>query len=201
MTSEDHNQLFTIFRLISKSQSRGAARPCFVFCLFSNASHPAEQYLRKRDVEHLAIGSCFEDGDSYGDGPSGVRGLSTSSRCLERTANIRLIDPGCVRPGTRNAKTTRSGPRFRGGEALSVASRGEHGHHPVITLPMNRFCPDRMGRRSKPGPNSNSTHYIPRFAARRLKLTVNPNPILHRRYECEPLNHPPPEPAPLFRSS
>ena len=70
MTSEDHNQLFTIFRLISKSQSRGAARPCFVFCLFSNASHPAEQYLRKRDVEHLAIGSCFEDGDSYGDGPS-----------------------------------------------------------------------------------------------------------------------------------
>ena len=93
MTSEDHNQLFTIFRLISKSQSRGAARPCFVFCLFSNASHPAEQYLRKRDVEHLAIGSCFEDGDSYGDGPSGVRGLSTSSRCLERTANIRLIDP------------------------------------------------------------------------------------------------------------
>ena len=35
--------------------------------------------------------------------------------------------------------------------------------------------------------------------ARRLKLTVNPNPILHRRYECETLNHPPPEPALYFR--
>ena len=106
MTSEDHNQSFTIFRLISKSQSRGAARRCFVFCLFLNASHPAEQYLRKRDVEHLAIGSCFEDGDSYGDGPSGVRGLSTSSRCLERTADIRLIDPAVRASGTM-IKTTR----------------------------------------------------------------------------------------------
>jgi len=110
--------------------------------LFSNASHPAEQYLRKRDVEHLAIGSCFEDGDSYGEGPSGVRGLSTSSRCLERTANIRLIDPAVRASGTMN-KTTRPARYVRGGEALSVASRGEHGHHPVITLPMNRFCPDQ----------------------------------------------------------
>jgi hypothetical protein len=31
----------------------------------------------------------------------------------------------------------------RSGEAPSVASRGEHGHHPVITQPMNRFCADR----------------------------------------------------------
>ena len=197
MTSEDHNQLFTIFRLISKSQSRGAARPCFVFCLFSNASHPAAQYLRKRDVEHLAIGSCFEDGDSYGDGPSGVRGLSTSSRCLERTANIRLIDPAVHASGTMK-KTIRPARYVRGGEALSVASRGEHGHHPVITLPMNRFCPDRKRTPFEAWPEL-ELDYISCAVARRLKLTVNPNPILHRRYECEPLNHPPPEPPLCFR--
>ena len=32
----------------------------------------------------------------------------------------------------------------RSGEAPSVASRGEHGHHPVITQPVNRFCTDRI---------------------------------------------------------
>jgi len=51
-------------------------------------------------------------------------------------------------------KTMRPARYVRGGEALSVASRGEHGHHPVITLPMNRFCPDQIesGRAALPVP-------------------------------------------------
>ena len=55
--------------------------------------------------------------------------------------------------GTMN-KTMRPARYVRGVEALSVASRGEHGHHPVITPPMNRFCPDQIesGRAALPVP-------------------------------------------------
>ena len=99
--------------------------------------------------------------------------------------------------GTMN-KTMRPARYVRGGEALSVASRGEHGHHPVITLPMNRFCPDRKRTPFEAWPEL-ELDYISCAVARRLKLTLNPNPILHRRYECEPLSHPPPDPPLCFR--
>jgi hypothetical protein len=99
MTSEDHNQFHHLSTDINEPVARRRGGVCFPLLCFSHASHPAEQHLRKRDVEHLAIGHCFEDGENLGDGPSGVRGLSRSSRCLERTADIRSIDPAFRRPG------------------------------------------------------------------------------------------------------
>jgi len=70
-----------------------------------------------------------------------------------RRPNVTTHAGLCLLSGLMN-KTIRPARYVRGGEALSVASRGEHGHHPVITLPMNRFCPDQIesGRAALPVP-------------------------------------------------